>query len=126
VAQGHIYGYGDWTDVKYLYCPRCKQLHVKAWFEIRNRCPVCFEDARVIDIPRNWMTYGSYLLYIVIPALILVYVAEHVKLYLYAALALLFVMMVLAYADIVRGEAYARERIKRTVSDSDIFNRRSY
>ncbi len=112
--------------MKYLYCPRCKQLHVKAWFEIRNRCPVCFSEARVIDVPRNWMTYGSYVLYVVIPALILIYVTDHVKIYLYAALALLVVMMVLAFLDIGRSEHYAREHIRLTVSDTGIFNKRGY
>ncbi len=112
--------------MKYLYCPRCKQLHVKAWFAIRDRCPVCFEDATVIEVPRNWMTYGAYILYVTVPALILVYVSNHVKLYLYAALALLAVMMVLAYAEIVRGEKYAREHVRLTVDDSSIFSKRSY
>lgn len=72
------------------------------------------------------MTYSSYVLYITIPALILIYITDHVKLYLYAALALLVVMMVIAYADIVRSEGYAKERIRLTSGDSGIFSKRGY
>jgi hypothetical protein len=123
-AEGDIYVDGVSPSVKFLYCPRCKQLHVKPWFAIRNRCQNCFGDATVIQIPYNWMTYMSYALYVLIPALIVIYVTDHVKNILYLAVALLILMMIIAFADIARGEKYAKERIKITTGDVDSFKRR--
>lgn len=107
--------------MKFLYCPSCKQLHVKPWFAIRDRCQGCMGEATVIKIPSNWMTYLSYVLYVMIPALIAVYVTEHGKVFLYLAVALLLVMMVVAFADISRGEKYAKQRIRTTSADSGLF-----
>lgn len=112
--------------MKYLYCPICKQLHVKPWFAIRNRCQNCFSEATAIQIPANWMTYFSYLLYALIPALIAIEIAYDDRNYLYLAVALLFLMMVISYMNIARGEKYARERIKITDTDVDAFKRRKW
>jgi hypothetical protein len=112
--------------VKYLYCPKCKQLHVKPWFAIRDRCQNCFDDATVIQIPANWMTYLSYALYVAVPALIAIYMTDHVKTYLYLAVVLLFFMMAVSYVDIARGEKYAKERIKITGADAEAFKRRRW
>lgn len=110
--------------MKYLYCPRCKQLHVKPWFAIRDRCQNCFGEATAIQVPSNWMTYTSYVLYVLIPALIVVYLTEHVKVYLYLAVSLLLVMMVVSFMDIGRGKKYAKERIRVANTDVDVFRRR--
>jgi uncharacterized protein (DUF983 family) len=112
--------------VKYLYCPRCKKLSMKPWFAIRNRCQNCFGDATAIQVPANWMTYLSYALYVLIPALIAIYVTNHVKNYLYLALVLLFVMMIVSFVNIGRGEKYAKERIKIANTDVDVFKRRKW
>ncbi len=112
--------------MKYLYCPRCKQLHVKPWFAIRNRCQNCFSEAAAIPIPANWMTYLSYILYALIPALIAIDFTYHDRNYLYLAVALLFVMMAVSFVDIGRGEKYAKERIKVTDTDVDAFKRRKW
>lgn len=112
--------------MKYLYCPRCKQLHVKPWFAIRNKCQNCFGDATVIPIPANWITYTSYAFYIFVPALILFYVTEHAKTYLYLAIAGLVAMMIVAYVDLVRGEKYAKTKIKIANTDAQTFRRRGW
>lgn len=112
--------------MKYLYCPICKQLHVKPWFAVRNKCQNCFGDATVIHIPRNKVTYALYALYVIIPALILAYVEEHAKTYLYVAIAGLVVMMALAYVELVRGEKYAKAKIKITSADVQRFKRRGW
>jgi hypothetical protein len=112
--------------VKYLYCPNCKQLHVKPWYAIRNRCQNCFSDATAIQIPPNWMTYLSYALYVLIPALIAIDMAYDDKNYLYLAVALLFLMMAVSFVDIGRGKKYALERIKVTDADVDAFKRRKW
>jgi hypothetical protein len=112
--------------VKYLYCPKCKKLTMKPWFAIRNRCQNCFGDATVIQVPPNWRTYLSYALYVLIPALIAIYVTDDVKTYLYLAVALLFVMMIISYVDIGRGEKYAKDRIKVATTDVDVFKKRNW
>ncbi len=112
--------------MKYLYCPRCKQLHVKPWFAIRNRCQTCFGDAKIVPIPPNWLTYTSYALYAIVPALVLIYVLGHTKAYLYVAIAGLVVMMLVAYADLMRGEKYAKTKIKITSADVKTFKGRGW
>ena len=107
--------------MKFLYCPKCKQLHVKPWFAIRDRCQNCFGEATAISIPVNWMTYVKYALYVMIPGLVFLDLKYDDKTYLYLAVAMLFVMFVISYADITRGEKYAKERIKITSADSDAF-----
>ncbi len=122
-AEGDIYDGVVSPRVKYLYCPSCKQLHVKPWFAIRDRCQGCFGEATAISIPANWMTYAKYVLYVVIPALVAVDLLNNDQNFLYLAVALLLVMFVIAYMDIARGEKYARERIKVTSTDIDSFRK---
>ncbi len=110
--------------MKFLYCPQCKQLHVKPWYSIRNRCIGCMGDARVIEVPNSWMTYTAYVLYVVIPVLVVLYVTSHVMIWIYGAVVLLVVMIALAYRDIVRGERIAKARIKVTEADSSRFRSR--
>ena len=112
--------------MKYLYCPRCKQLHVKPWFAIRNRCQNCFGEATAIHIPANWMTYITYALYVAIPAIVVIYYIDKVKIYLYLAVILLIIMMAVSYMDIGRGRKYAEERIKITNTDVDAFKKRKW
>jgi len=114
------------VNVKYLYCPKCKELRVKPWFAIRDRCQMCFGEARVIEIPNNWMTYASYLLYAVIPALVAISLYLKDRTYLYLAVILLIIMMAVAYANVARGERYARARIRIASSDLSDFRRRGW
>lgn len=112
--------------MKFLYCPKCKELRVKPWYSIRNRCQICFGDATVIKVPPNWMTYVTYVLYVVVPALVAVYVYGHRKDFIYYAVVGLVALMVVAYADIVRGEEYARSKIKVSGSDAARFRKRGW
>ncbi len=112
--------------MKFLYCPQCKRLRVKPWFSFRNRCEGCMGEARVIDIPNSWMTYTSYILYVVIPVLVVFYVTQKTQIWIYAAVVLLVVMMILTYMDILRGEKFAKAKIKVTASDADRFRTRGW
>jgi hypothetical protein len=105
--------------MKFLYCPKCKQLHVKPWYSIRDRCLGCLGDAVVIKVPNSWMTYVSYALYAVIPALVAVYATSKATIWIYAAVVLLAIMVVLQYMDVVRGEKFARSKIRVTASDAE-------
>ncbi len=112
--------------MKYLYCPRCKELRVKPWYAIANKCQRCFGVATPINIPPNWMTYMTYVLYVVVPAMILVYVTNDDKTWLYASLVGLVIMFMLTFADQARGAAYARSKLKVAGSDLDDFRRRGW
>jgi uncharacterized OB-fold protein len=112
--------------VKYLYCPRCKELRAKSWYQIRNKCQLCFADATAIQIPNTWMTYALYVLYVVTPGLVLVYVSNDEKPYLYAAVVLLVLMIVLSWLEVSRGLAYARTKIKVTSADVKDFKKRGW
>jgi len=102
--------------VKFLYCPMCKELRVKPWYAIRNRCQRCFGEATVIPIPNNWMSYATYVLYVVVPLSIALYLYLKNRSYLYFAIGGLVIMMVITFINLGRAEAYARTRIKTTVA----------
>ena len=114
------------SPVKYLYCPQCKELRVKSWYQVRNVCSRCFSEAATIKIPRNWMTYASYILYVVVPALIAANQITGSKTYLQLAIVGLVVMLIVSYADIVRGEKFARTKIKVAGSDLDQFRKKGW
>ena len=107
--------------MKFLYCPKCKELRVKPWYAIRNKCPGCCSDATVIVVPNSWMTYTSYFLYVLVPILVVIYVTSKATIWIYAAVALLVVMIILQYMDIIRGEKFAKAKIRVTASDSTRF-----
>ena len=113
-------------SVKYLYCPRCKELRAKSWYQIRNKCQLCFADATAIQIPNSWMTYALYILYVVTPGMVLVSVYNDDKLYLYAAVVLLVFMFILSWLEVGRGLAYARTKIKITSTDVKDFRKRGW
>jgi hypothetical protein len=104
-------------SVKYLYCPRCKELRVKSWYQIRDKCPLCLADATAIPIPNTWMTFLLYALYIATPGLIVVHLYSDEKSYLYGAVVLLVIMFVVSWLEVSRGLAYARTKIKITSAD---------
>ncbi len=111
-------GFG--MTMKYLYCPNCKELRIKPWYSFRNRCLGCFGDATVIDVPNSWMTYATYVLYVLVPLLVVFYLTLKDTVWIFGAIALLVVMVVLQLADMMRGEKIARARIKFTVADSSL------
>ena len=98
--------------MKYLYCPRCKELRVKSWYQIKDKCQMCFSDARPIKIPNSWLTYALYVLYVVTPGFVAVSVYSDVRTYLYVAVVLLVLMFIISWIEVSRGLAYARTKIK--------------
>jgi hypothetical protein len=103
--------------VKYLYCPKCKELRVKPWYSMTERCSRCLGDVRAIEIPRGPMTYLVYLLAVVAMTLAYLYTREDDDLFLYAAVAFTVAMGVVQFKELIRGERYARAKIKVTRSD---------
>lgn len=112
--------------MKYLYCPRCKDLRVKSWYAIRDICPLCFGPATAIKIPNTWMTYALYMLYLVTPALVVIYLWQDDWDFLYAAVIGLALMVVLLWVEVGRGMAYARTKIKVTSGDLGQFRQRGW
>jgi uncharacterized protein (DUF983 family) len=112
--------------VKYLYCPRCKELRVKSWYQIKDKCQLCFSDATAIKIPNTSLTYALYFLYIVTPALVLVSVWEDDKSYLYMAVVLLIFMFIIQWIEVSRGQAYARTKVKITAANLKDFKKRGW
>lgn len=115
----------SWS-VKYLYCPRCKELRVKSWYQIKDKCQMCFADATAIKIPNSWMTYALYALYVVTPGFVAVSVYYDVRTYLYVAVVLLVFMFILSWIEVGRGSAYARTKIKVTSADVKDFRKRGW
>lgn len=113
-------------SVKYLYCPRCKELRVKSWYQIKNKCQLCFSDATAIPIPNSWMTYALYTLYVVTPGLVLVSVNNNDKTYLYAAVVFLVLMFILSWLEVSRGMAYSRTKVKITSANRKDFRKRGW
>ncbi len=105
-------------SMKFLYCPRCKELRVKPWYSFRDRCLGCYGEATVIIVPNSWMTYATYFLYVFVPAMVVLYLTSKATFWIYVAIALLIVMVILQLLDLIRGEKIARGRIKFTASDS--------
>lgn len=99
---------------------------MKPWFAIRDKCQLCFGDATAIEIPPSWLTYISYGLYVVVPALIVAYLATDERGYLELALLGVAAMLVISFIDLSRGAAYAKTRLKVTDSDRDEFERRGW
>lgn len=112
--------------MKYLYCPKCKELRVKSWYQIKDKCQMCFSDATPIKIPNTWRTYAIYVLYVLTPALVLVSVYNDDRTYLYAAVVLFVFMFVLSWLELSRGLAYAKAKIKVTSADIKGFRKRGW
>jgi hypothetical protein len=72
------------------------------------------------------MTYLSYVLYVVVPALIGANQITDSAKYLQLAIVGLVVMLIVSYADIVRGEKFAKAKIKVTGSNLDQFRKKGW
>ncbi len=112
--------------MKFLYCPSCKELRVKGWYSVRNRCARCLRDARTINIPSSWLTYLSYTLFVAVPVLVGLHILTDSSELLYLSIGGLIVMMIVSYLDVVRGEKIARAKIKITSQDLGEFRRRGW
>lgn len=106
--------------MKYLYCPKCKELRVKPWYSLRDRCARCHNDVRVIDVPKTATTYAVYVLAAGAFAAVYAYTRLDDRYYLWLGLALVVAMMALQFKDLLRGEKYAKAKIKITKSDIDL------
>jgi len=112
------------TLVKFLYCPKCKDLRPKAWFSISDTCISCRGPARAIPIPRTPVTYAKYVLWIVVLAMIALHLKLDDRMFLWAGVVVLAAGMVLAYVDLLRGERKARARIRMTAADLEALRER--
>jgi uncharacterized protein (DUF983 family) len=112
--------------VKYLYCPRCKELRIKSWYQVKDKCQICFSDATPIKIPNSPLTYALYALYVITPALVLLSVYEDAKIFLYVAIVLLVFMFVIQWIEVSRGQAFARTKIKITSAHQKDFKKRGW
>ncbi|MCX6658539.1 MAG: hypothetical protein NTY62_07660 [Euryarchaeota archaeon] len=77
-------------------------------------------------IPNSWLTYVTYVLYVIVPALVAVYLITHVRLFIWLSLGGVILMMVVSFADVSRGAAYAKKKIKVTDGDLHEFRKRGW
>lgn len=115
-----------WTDVKFLYCPKCKEIRAKTWFQRRNRCLACIGPATLIVVPNGYLTYLNYVLYILAPMFAIISVLTDTRDYIWVAVGLLIVMMISSYLDLVRGEKIARKKVKIGTTSLHEFRRRGW
>ncbi len=112
--------------MKFLYCPNCKEVRAKAWYQIRPRCSRCLGMATEIDIPNGPLTYLTYILYVLVPGLVAVSLMWDDRTYLWYAIIGLALMVVVAMIDIGRGQKIAKARVKITSSDVHEFRKRGW
>ena len=112
--------------VKFLYCAKCKDVRVKAWYQLRPSCPRCLGDATPIVVQNSWLTYVAYTLYVVVIGLVAVSLRSDDRSYLYWAIGGLAIAVIAAYVDMTRGEKLARKRVKITDSDTASFRRKGW
>jgi len=112
--------------VKFLYCPKCKELRAKAWYQVKPRCSRCIGPATVMVVKNGPLTYLTYILYVVVPGLVVVSLTTDDKTYLWYAVIGLVVMVIVAMVDIGRAQAIAKQRIKIASSDLHLFRRRGW
>lgn len=112
--------------MKFLYCPKCKELRVRPWYSGRNHCSRCRGDARPINIPRSAFTYATYVLMATVFLLVYLNTATNYDIYLFAAVAGVIAIVVLQFVEISRGELYAKMKIRPTSSDLQEFRKRGW
>jgi phage FluMu protein Com len=112
--------------VKFLYCAKCKDVRVKAWYQMRPRCPRCMRDATMIVVKNSPLTYLTYALYFIVLGLVAYSLRTDDKTFLYYAIVGLAVAVIAAYVDMARGEKLARKRVKIADSDTATFRRRGW
>jgi hypothetical protein len=113
-------------DVKFLYCPKCKELRAKAWYQMRPRCSRCIGPATEIAVRNGPLTYLTYFLYFFVPGLVILSITWDDRTYLWYAVAGLVVMVVVAMTDIGRAQAIAKKRVRITSSNLHEFRKRGW
>lgn len=112
--------------MKFLYCPKCKEMRVKAWFQMRPMCSRCIGPATEIVVPNSPLTYLTYFLYFFVPGLVAASLMTDERVYLYYALAGLAAMVATTMVDLGRGLRIAKSRVKIASSDLHEFRRRGW
>lgn len=112
--------------MKFLYCPKCKELRAKAWYQIRPRCSRCMGPATEIAVRNGPLTYLTYFLYVFVPGLVVVHFMTDDKAYLWYSIVGLVIMVAVAMIDIGRGQKIAKKRVKIAGSDLHEFRRRGW
>lgn len=112
--------------MKYLYCPSCKELRVKPWYSVTDRCTRCRGDVRVIRVPRTALTYAIWALMAAAFALLFLHTRVENSQYLYAAVVLVVVLMVIQFKELSRGHRYAMSKIRITSSDHDEMRKKGW
>ena len=113
-------------DVKYLYCPKCKELRVKPWYSVTDRCSRCRGDVRVIEVPRTARSFAVYAMMGAALVFAYLHLQTDTAVYLYSAVAFIVITMVLQFQEVLGGERYARAKIKITHSDSDAMRKKGW
>ena len=112
--------------MKFVYCPRCKELRVRPWYTWKAWCSRCRQNAREISVPRTHLTYVLYALIALVFALIYTYTRTDETLFLYAGIGGLVATFIVQGVEISRGERIARARIKATKSDAKSFRKKGW
>jgi len=114
------------SSVKFVYCPKCKELRVKPWYSLRAWCSRCREPGREIPIPRTVYTYMLYALMLIILALVYAYTNSDEMIFLIGGVVGLICAFVIQAFEISRGERIARAKIKATKSDASGFRKKGW
>ena len=104
--------------VKFVYCPKCKELRVKPWYTMRARCARCRDDGREISTPRTVLSFVLYAMILVVFALVYMYTNTDNPIFLIGGIVSLVAAFVIQGIEIARGERYARAKIKTTKADA--------
>jgi hypothetical protein len=112
--------------VKFVYCPKCKELRVKPWYSFRAFCSRCRDDGREIPVPRTAYTFALYALILVVFALVYLYTNSDNFIFLISAIAGLVAAFIIQAVEISRGERFARAKIKATKSDAAGFKQKGW
>jgi hypothetical protein len=104
--------------VKFVYCPKCKELRVKPWYGFRARCARCREDGREIATPRTALSFVLYAMILIVFLLVYMYTDSHNSIFLIGGIGALIASFAIQAVEISRGERYARARIRTTKADA--------
>ncbi|HIH01271.1 TPA: hypothetical protein HA259_04220 [Thermoplasmata archaeon] len=104
--------------MKFVYCPRCKELRVKPWYTTRSRCARCRDEGREIVTPRTALTFVLYAMVMAVFALVYMYTSSDNSIFLIGGIVGLVIAFVVQAIEISKGERYARSKIKTTKADA--------
>jgi len=114
------------APVKFVYCPKCKELRIKPWYSTRPRCSRCRDNGRELKVPRTPLTFVAYALVVAILVLIYLYTRTDEAIYMYGGVVALVACFIVQAMDISRGERVARSRIKTARSDVEAFKKKGW